>query len=233
MAVIDKTSSWYSIRGKVGGLLVSSNAQASYIRAVRPPAMSATPSQTVQRSEWSSMFGIWRSLGSTIQGLWNTAAAGPDYVRLDWYGQPYHMSGLNLFFSLNRVTRGAFGTTQIGPPISAAPNAPPVSTFALRSSTGLNDCTWTTTGAWHASIAALRLMAHASFNGSQLSSQSSPKLVRYWLRSISSPASIRTQLETSFGALPLSYRMFFTVESVSSEGRLSAAVRYDVASLGT
>lgn len=232
MAVIDKTSSWYSLRGKVGGLCVSSNGQASYVKALRPPNPSKSPLQTEQRLAWATLFGVWRSLGAVIQGLWKTAAAGATYVRYDWYGQPYHMSGMNLFFAINRVTLEAFGTYQLAPPAAGTPAGAPASTFALRSSTNILGSDWSTAAPWDASIAALRLRAHASFNGSQLTSTSTPKLVVYWLRSIGSPLSITSALEASFGKLPLSYRMFFSVAPVTAEGRIGTELTYSVASLG-
>lgn len=232
MAVIDKSSSWYAIRGKVGGLCVSSNGQASYIKALKPPSRSASPLQTKQRSEWSSLFGLWRSLGAVIQGLWATAAAGPSYTRYDWFGQPYQMTGMNLFFSINRVSFQCFGTYQIAPPAAGLPAAPQVSTFTLRASTNVLGCEWATTGAWAASVAALRLRCHAAFNASQLTSTAAPKLVMYWLRSVGSPISITSALEAGFGKLPLSYRCFFVVEPVSAEGRIGTGLSYNVPSLG-
>jgi hypothetical protein len=232
MAIIDKTSSWYSIRGRVGGLSVSSNAQSSYIRALRPPVVSASPGQSEQRQAWANIFGLWKSLGPVIQALWIAAAATPAYTRNDWYGNPYQMSGVNLFLSINRISYAALGTYQLTPPAGAAPSAAPASSFSLRASTNVLGCQWTTAAPWHASIAALRLEAHAAFNSSQLTSTRAPRLVVDWPRAQASPKEIKLSLEYSFGLLPLAYRMFFHVTPISSEGRTGTVLTYSVASLG-
>jgi hypothetical protein len=233
MAIIDKTSSWYSIRGRVGGLSVSSNAQNSYIRALKPPNPSASPSQAQQRADWSGLFGLWRSLGPVLQGLWNSAAATPTWTRTDWYGNPYQMSGLNLFLAINRVSLTALGSQQLTPPNAAAPANPPGSTFTLRSSSNVLGCQWTTAGPWNGTIAVLRLEAHAAFNASQNTSTRAPKLVVDWPRAQSSPYELKLKLEASFGLLPLNYRMFFHVTSINTQGRKGTTLTYSEASLGT
>ena len=232
MAVIDKTSSWYSLRGKVGGLSVSSNAQGSYVRALRPPNASQTPGQTQQRQVWAQLYGLWQGTSAANRANWNAAAAGAGFVRYDWYGQPYHMSGLNLFVSINRTMWAAFASVQITPPAAPAPAAAPASTFVLRSYQHANGSTWATAGAWDASIAALRLDGHASYLGTQLTSTQKSKFIVYWLRAIGSPLDIASFLNSAFGHMPLQYTCFFNVTPISAEGRHGTSVSYTQVSLG-
>lgn len=132
MAILDPSSPLAAVRGRVGANVVSSNATSGYVKAFVPPTLKRTPAQQEQRLLFSQLSQNYGNLGVTDKALWKAAAALPQWQRTDWFGNPYTLTGQQLYLSVNSDRRrvGAFDLSQ--PPLSSTPAAPPTVTGILQ-----------------------------------------------------------------------------------------------------
>lgn len=101
MARLDDASTLATVRGSVGGLVVSSNDQGFYVRPDRAPLTPRTYGQSQQRFLFSRLGIAWRALSSSDRTSWQTQAADPLWGRLDWFGNPYGIGPYGLFVAVN------------------------------------------------------------------------------------------------------------------------------------
>jgi hypothetical protein len=121
MAKLSEDSTLAGVRGKTGGLVVSSNASGGYVRPWFMPRVPRTPEQTA----WSAKFGgwvqAWAMLDNSTQGLWETASGLSVWTRTDWFGQPYQPSGFNLWIMVAAIRDSLGLTPLLTPPSGSAP----------------------------------------------------------------------------------------------------------------
>jgi hypothetical protein len=134
MATLNKLSVLADLRGKVGGLVVSSNAGAGYVKPFIPPALKRTIYQQLQRGWFAEASQAWTWLDEGDQNDWSDCAASPGYERHDWFGNAYKLTGAQLWVSTYlALKRCGLGVPE-GPPLSAPPAAPTAPVIYLYSS---------------------------------------------------------------------------------------------------
>ena len=121
MAKLDSTSVLAGSRGRVGGVVVSSNRSGGYLRPWFMPRVPRTPDQQAWVAKWNSWIQIWKGLSDTDKGLWTTASALPVWTRTDWFGQLYQPNGMNLWLIVAAM-RDAGLPIVTTPPSGSAPS---------------------------------------------------------------------------------------------------------------
>lgn len=97
MAILDKSGTLAQTRGKQGGVVVSSNETAGYVRSWFMPRRPRTYDQWLMASRFRSAVKMWAAMSAEDKAVWNAEALDPLWSRSDWFGQPYQPSGLNLY----------------------------------------------------------------------------------------------------------------------------------------
>ena len=106
------------MRGKLSGSVLTANKSGNTIRTKTIPVNRETSSLSKQRSSMSELSRMWRELTQNQRDAW--IGATPDFVRLDVFGDPYEMSGFNLYVLINRnriLTNNATTGTAPGPEV--------------------------------------------------------------------------------------------------------------------
>jgi hypothetical protein len=226
MARVDSSSTTADIRGRIGSLVLSSNAQGNYAKVFVPPSLRRTPAQQEQRRLFALASQTWLTLSSAVQDDWNDCAATAGYQRYDWWGNAYYLTGQQLYIStfllLNRVGAGA----PSGPPLSAVPAAPPTLSVHWYWSPDTHQSTIELTTSFPASVDyALVDFSYRIPPGS--SSPASPFVpLTLFVNPDNGPFDLHGLLDPLVGYSPLAARMFLQVYSMTHDGRLSLPVAY-------
>jgi len=88
------------IRGTTGGTTFSKNRGGAYVRRRVVGTNPQTPAQTSVRNEFGTLSQAWRTISQVRRDTWINATI--QFPRLNKLGDTFHLSGLNLFKSLNQ-----------------------------------------------------------------------------------------------------------------------------------
>lgn len=110
------------VRGKTGGLVVSSNATGGYVRPWFMPRVPRTPEQTAWVAKWNGWVQQWKTLDSGGMAAWSTASEDSVWTRTDWFGQAYQPTGFNLWLIVQSM-RDSVGLGVTNTPPSPVPPA--------------------------------------------------------------------------------------------------------------
>lgn len=97
MAKLDRAGTLAQTRGKQGGIVVSSNASAAYVRPWAMPRRPRTYEQWLSANRFREAAQRWSEVSAEDKATWSAEAADPLWQRQDWFGQAYQPSGLNLY----------------------------------------------------------------------------------------------------------------------------------------
>lgn len=103
MAKIRPTSPFEDIRGRMGGLVFSSNKTGSYVKRLVVPTQRLTARQSASRSAHAELSREWAGLTDAVRDDWDTFAALPENVVYDYWGNPFYLSGFNWFIKIQRA----------------------------------------------------------------------------------------------------------------------------------
>lgn len=145
MAKISPSSLLIDVRGKLGGLVFSSNKSGGYLTTLKRPIQPNTTAQRNIRGRTRSAALWWTEnrLDTPPDPPWNTQsykahwddfAALPERIRYDYWGEPYTVTGYNEFLNfavVEALDGNAFRET---PPTDPIPALWPDLEVCLRSS---------------------------------------------------------------------------------------------------
>jgi len=106
------------MRGKLSGGILSACLSANTLRTKTIPINRKTLLHSASRSSLAARSQEWRELTEAERDTWILEA--PNYPRIDQFGDPYEMSGFNLycFININRVLFGR--ATEVNAPAPEA-----------------------------------------------------------------------------------------------------------------
>lgn len=104
-----------------GSTTASHNRFGSYFRNRTIPTNPNTSKQATQRAQIAAFSAGWRALTATQRAAWT--ALGASIVRLDTQGQPYTLTGLQAFESVNRNQSTAGNATLTDAPTFTPPTS--------------------------------------------------------------------------------------------------------------
>ena len=226
MARIKTSSLLAEIRGNLGGVVFSSNANGFYCSQKRIPVQPRTQSQTVRRSRFADCAHDFSSMTPTQIGNWVTYAADPTNTRYNYFGDAYLPNAYNQFIAINLMRQAAGLSKTYTAPTGSIPAAlPNMSVFVDFQPSGANS-TITNLAAFDASCAyvhvAMRLWASLG--------RTVPPTPLYFLiiPAVGSFPSldIQSDLVERFGDLPLDGNWYIQLSPVSSEFRIGPAKTY-------
>lgn len=125
MAKIRPTSPFEDIRGRVGGLVYSSNRAGSYVKSLSVPPRQPTQPQQASQSELTRVVQLWRTLAEETREAWDAYALEPENARTDYWGNPFFISGLNWFTIIQRYALYLGATLPVSVPALPPPQQPP------------------------------------------------------------------------------------------------------------
>jgi hypothetical protein len=233
MASLDKTGSYYQLRGRVGGIVVSSNATTSYVKAFTPPKNPGSTLTNARQVGFATVSAGWNALNILQKLAWANAALLPEYQKTDWFGNTYSLTGRQLYMEIGLIRFLAFGTVPGNPPVDPPPLGTPFAFFSLSSSNAVIPSTFSWIGVWPPTAAAVRIRAAYVRGWGAITRANTRQIVCIPLLGIARPYNIQTFMENAFGLLPLKYSVTMEVQSISTEVRLGVAYTYDQKSTGT
>lgn len=191
-----------------------------------PPTLRRTPAQQEQRRLFAYYTYQWSLLTDPQREDWADCAALPGYERYDWWGNPYALTGQQLFlatcFLLARVSAGL----PAGPPLSAVPPPPPDATAELRYSLSLAHSEIALTPPWPVGVAFCLLDVNYRIPVTA-DAPSGPFTPFYSFTDPDcGPFDAQALLESRFGNIPLPASLFVQVYSMTTDGRCSLPVSY-------
>lgn len=104
-----------------GSTVASHNRFGSYFRNRTIPVNPNTGKQAAVRAQIAAFSAQWRTLSDAQRGAWT--ALGASMSRLDSQGQPYTLTGLQAFESVNRNQSTAGNATVTDAPTFVPPTA--------------------------------------------------------------------------------------------------------------
>jgi hypothetical protein len=228
MARLQSGSSTTDRRGRVGGAVISSNAVGWYIKAFVPPFKSRSEAQAEARAVFRTVANAWRGLTESQVDDWNTLAADPDYARLDWWGDPYQLTGFALFTSCNIVRLGMGLTISAAAPEDGFPATPPLCAFLVNSTEPGAVATYSNLAAFGANTYRLRIAAFMQWELTPQGVSSPPLLLGYYEDVYPSSGSFLAGVTVKFGNIPRRAVFTLSVCSVSEEGLVSPPQLYRI-----
>lgn len=226
MARVNSASQVADTRGKIGGTVVSSNAQGAYMKSFVPPTLCRTPAQQAQRAQFARYCEVWQGLTPELHALWNATAALPGYERLDWWGNPYSMSGQNLFLATATLLIRVGVPVPLVPPLSGIPPPPPLATAALQHSESLPVSTIALSPPYGAGVA--YVLIDAAYRIPRAATSPGGPLTPFYAFTAPAvgPVNVQDLLEQKWGYLPPGGHVFAQVFSMTANGRCSLPVSY-------
>lgn len=229
MARIKQGSTLGDLRGKLGAQVVSSNASGGYVKGLVPPSKVRTANVQPVRLTFRDFVRAYSALPEADREDWRDWAALPAQARLDYWGDPYYLTGQQQFVAVNQVLYTG-GQPQLDtPPAGGYPASPPAVSVVLAGSSSGDPCNLT-----YGALGVDTLQVHffgQVFHG--LGRLAATGTFRFLL-ALDTPGGdtvdIKPRLVTVFGTLPDSFTLFGRWCSVSSEGLTSpwAAGRWSV-----
>lgn len=131
MGKLSQDSTLAGLRGKVGGLVVSSNKSGGYVRPWFMPRVPRTAEQSAWVTKWAAWSTAWKDLSGEEQTAWIDASDDAVWERVDWFGQPYQPSGFNLWMIVAAMRDSVGLGLSDTPPTGAAPAGAFTMSFAL------------------------------------------------------------------------------------------------------
>lgn len=226
MARVQSGSSTTDRRGRLGGAVISSNAVGWYIKAFVPPFKSRSEAQAEARAAFRTVANYWRELAPLEHDGWNNLAADPDYARLDWWGDPYQLTGFALFCSCNIVRLGMGLTITPDAPTNGFPASPPFCVFSVTSTEPGAFALYANTAAFGANTYRLRFGAFLQWQHSPRGVSTPPLLIGYYEDVHPTNGSMLAGITEKFGNIPRKAVITLSVCSVSSEGLTSPPAVY-------
>lgn len=200
------------VKGKVGNAVVQGNRAGATLREKVIPNNPGSSAQTAVRTNTSAQSKAWAGLTDAQRNGWNTAAASDEWSMKNKLGQPFKLSGFQLFMQLNLVL------LNIGQ--SAITDVPAKTTF---SDIGMGALTVTATG----SVATIAYTGDAVLGqqfivraSGQVSagvmSAKSVSFVDVYIGTGVSPLDFATEYVARFGALTAGRKVFVEFYQVSN-----------------
>lgn len=125
MARIRPTSPFEDIRGRLGGLVFSSNASGAFVRSLSIPRQTFSPLQGASKTDVTRIGKLWPQLDDAARLAWDVFASLPENVRYDYWGNPFFLSGFNWFQIINRSALYLGEPMPAPVPTFPAPTVPP------------------------------------------------------------------------------------------------------------
>ena len=120
------------MRGKINGSIFTANRYGDVLRNKAVPVNRQSQPHSVERASLANRSQEWREMTQGQRDAW--IAATPDFSRIDVFGDPYDLSGINLYVSINR------NRISVGVAVTAIAPAPQavisLNTLTLSASTG-------------------------------------------------------------------------------------------------
>ena len=226
MGTVDPSSAGADIRGRVGGTVSSSNAQAHYVKAFVPPTQSRTPARQEQRRIFKLLSQAYAALDWVPRAAWMSCAADPAYARFDWWGNPYQLTGGQLFISVASDLLRVGLPVPTSPPDGASPPSPPTLTAELHHSRSAlpSSISWDHPWAPGLDYTLIDVCYSRSPNPIVPPAPLSPFL---HLTSASPHTTDITALMLSrWGLLPLNYTLFAQARPLTTDGRTGVGISY-------
>lgn len=228
MARVKNDSATTDARGRLGGSVISSNALGWYIKSFVPPYKSRSEAQSEARRVFLLANNAWANLSSGNVSAWKALAADPAYARLDWWGDPYQLSGHAFYLSVAVVQFGLSGTFPTSPPSAGLPAALPTMEFVVTSSEPGGEAKFRATAALDASIYQVRVAVSIQRGMTAGAVSTPPLLVGYFQLSGTAYRDIQTELEATIGLVPRASTLTFSAAAVSGEALVNPPNIYRV-----
>ena len=217
MARIKQGSTLGDLRGKLGSQVVSSNASGGYIKGLVPPSKVRTANVQPVRLTFRDFVRAYSALPEADREYWRDWAALPAQARLDYWGDPYYLTGQQQFIAVNQVLYTG-GQPQLDtPPVGGYPASPPVVSVVLAGSGSVDPCDLTY-GALGADTLQVHFFGQVFHGLGRLSATGTFRFLLALTEAAGDTVDIKTMLEGIFGSLPDSFTLFGQWYSMSSEG---------------
>lgn len=225
MAKIKTTSLLAEIRGKLGGIVFSSNGHGFYAKSLVTPVQPRTQAQTERRNWFSDAVRSFNAMTPIQIAAWQAFAADPTNTRYDYFGDPYLPTAINQYASINLLRQSAGLSRTNTAPTGALPSAlPNMSVFIDFQAAGGNS-TLSALAAFPASVA----YVHVLFRIWASLGRTSPPLPLYFLDvypKASFPVDIQADLTSIVGAMPTDGNWYVALAPLSTEFRIGTTKTY-------
>ena len=107
------------LSGKAGSTVASRNKAGSYFRTKTTPKLVQNANTSANRSSFSTLASLWRTITSAQRGGWRNL--GASMTRTDSLGNVYTLTGLQAYESVNRNIATYGGSTVADAPAFTPP----------------------------------------------------------------------------------------------------------------